>query len=379
MHNADIKNAPDPGGLLDNPDRAALRALAHRMLDDAFDGLETVAEGPVWRKMPDEARAAWKAKLPEAPTPAEEIYQHYQTFVAPYTVGNRHPRFLGWVHGQGAEIGALADMLAGFLNVNCGGRDHAAILVERQVIAWAADMLGFPPDASGLLLSGSSMANFAAVLVARCAAIGREVREGGVGGLGLVGYAAASAHMCLPRGFDMAGLGSSALRLIPTDADGRMRCDLLRARIAADRAAGLRPFMVAATAGSVDIGAIDDINEIAGICAAEKLWMHVDAAFGALAMLSPRLRPLLAGMERADSVAFDFHKWAQVPYDAGCLIVRDAIAHQAAFAQPADYLARTPRGLAAAHPWPVDLGPELSRSFRALKVWMTLATYTRLR
>ena len=361
---------------LDPQDWSSLRALGHRMLDDMFDQLDTVGEGPVWRKMPQPVRDALQGlPLPHVPSPPGEVYDRFQRLIAPYTAGNRHGRFLGWVHGGGNAVGALADMLAGFLNANCGGRDHAPILVERQVIAWAAEMLGFPPDASGLLLSGSSMANFAAILVARVAAMGAELRETGVSGLGLVGYAAQGAHMCLARGFDMAGIGEASLRLIGTDAAGRMRPDLLRARIAADRAAGLRPFIVAGTAGSVDIGALDDLSALADICAAEKIWLHVDAAFGALAMLSPRLRPLLTGIERADSVAFDFHKWAQMPYDAGCLMVRDAEAHRATFAHPAAYLARVSHGLSACQPWPVDLGPELSRSFRALKVWMTLATY----
>jgi aromatic-L-amino-acid/L-tryptophan decarboxylase len=361
---------------LDPQDWSSLRALGHRMLDDMFDSLDTVGDGPVWRKMPPRVREALQGKpLPHDPSSPGEVYDQFQHLIAPYTAGNRHGRFLGWVHGGGNAVGALGEMLAGFLNANCGGRDHAPILVERQVIAWAAEMLGFPDDASGVLLTGSSMANFAAILVARVAGVGADIRENGVSGLGLVGYAAQGAHMCLARGFDMAGIGEASLRLIDTDAAGRMRPDLLRERIVADRAAGLRPFMVAGTAGSVDIGALDDLSALADICAAEKLWLHVDAAFGALAMLSPRLRPRLNGMERADSVAFDFHKWAQMPYDAGCLMVRDAEAHRAAFAHPAAYLARATHGLSACQPWPVDLGPELSRGFRALKVWMTLATY----
>jgi aromatic-L-amino-acid/L-tryptophan decarboxylase len=361
---------------LDPQDWSGLRALGHRMLDDMFDQLEEAQEGPVWRKMPQAVRDALQdVGLPHAPSPPAEVYERFQRLVAPYTAGNRHGRFLGWVHGGGNAVGGLAEMLAGFLNANCGGRDHAPIMVERQVIAWAAEMLGFPVDSSGILLSGSSMANFAAILVARVAALGEDVRQDGVAASRLVGYAAQGAHMCLARGFDMAGLGESALRLIGTDAAGRIRPDLLRERIAADRADGLLPFFVAGAAGSVDIGAVDDLQTLADICAAEQIWLHVDGAFGAIAMLSPRLQPLLRGIELADSVAFDFHKWAQVPYDAGCLMVRDASAHRAAFAHPAAYLARTSHGLTASQPWPVDLGPELSRGFRALKVWMTLSTY----
>jgi glutamate/tyrosine decarboxylase-like PLP-dependent enzyme len=191
----------------------------------------------------------------------------------------------------------------------------------------------------------------------------------------LTGYASAAVHLCVSRAFDMAGLGSESLRLVPCDAAGAIKLTDLRTRIAADRSAGCKPFLVVGTAGSVDTGAIDDLRGLADICAAEELWFHVDGAFGAVAMLSPALRPLFAGMERADSVGFDFHKWAQVPYDAGCIVVRSAAAQRAAFAPQAAYLRRATRGLAAGEPWPVDLGPELSRGFRALKVWMTLKTY----
>src|SRR5262249_37631251 len=144
---------------------------------------------------------------------------------------------------------------------------------------------------------------------------------------------------------------------------------------AADRAAGLQPFFVGATAGTVDVGAIDDLDALADICAAEGIWFHVDAAFAAPACLSPKLRPLLRGIERADSLAFDFHKLGQVPYDAGCILVREEAHLLATFASPAAYLRRETRGLAGGYPWPCDLGPDLSRGFRALKVWMTLKAY----
>ena len=145
--------------------------------------------------------------------------------------------------------------------------------------------------------------------------------------------------------------------------------------MARDRAAGLTPFLVAATAGSVDTGAIDPLDAVADLCAEQRLWFHVDGAFGALAALSPTIRPRLRGLERADSLAFDFHKWAQVPYDAGCILVRDGRAQADAFAQTLAYLSREDRGAAANAPWPCDLGPDLSRGFRALKIWMTIAAY----
>ncbi|MFT9258685.1 MAG: pyridoxal-dependent decarboxylase, partial [Acetobacter sp.] len=198
------------------------------------------------------------------------------------------------------------------------------------------------------------------------------LRQGGVGGRRLVGYAASTAHGCVARAFDMAGLGTQALRRVPTGPDHRMDMAALRRMLAEDRATGAEPFMVIGTAGTVDTGSVDPLDELADLAEAEKLWFHVDGAFGALARLSPEHAPLVRGMERADSLAFDFHKWAQVPYDAGCVLVRDPGAQAAAFAQTLDYLAREDRGLAAHAPWFCDLGPDLSRGFRALKVWFAL-------
>jgi glutamate/tyrosine decarboxylase-like PLP-dependent enzyme len=363
------------GVSLDPEDWSDLRALGHRMLDDMFDDLAGLRDGPVWQPMPEQVRDGFAAPLPRAGRDPAAVYETYRRLIAPYGVGNRHPAFLGWVHGGGTAIGMLAELLAGGLNANCGGRDHAPIACERQVVRWAAEMLGLPAESSGLVVSGTSTANLIAVLVARTAALGAHVRRAGVREARLTAYASTAAHLCVARALDMAGLGSDALRLLPCDASGRLDLEALEGAIVSDRAAGLMPFLVIGTAGSVDIGATDDLAALARCCARHRLWFHVDAAFGAIAMLSPALRPLFAGMERADSVAFDFHKWAQVPYDAGCIVVRDAAAQRAAFARDATYLSRHARGLAAGEPWPVDLGPELSRGFRALKVWMTLSVH----
>ncbi len=173
----------------------------------------------------------------------------------------------------------------------------------------------------------------------------------------------------------MSGVGSDALRLIATDARHRINIEALEQAIQQDREAGLTPFLVVGSAGTVDTGAIDDLAALADLCQREKIWFHVDGAYGALAMLAPDLAPKLAGIERADSLAFDFHKWGQVPYDAGYIMVRDGQLHKSAFSSPAPYLRRVNRGLAANSPWPCDFGPDLSRSFRALKTWLTLKVY----
>jgi glutamate/tyrosine decarboxylase-like PLP-dependent enzyme len=364
-----------PSGTLDPQDWQATRALGHRMLDEMIDWLSTARERPVWQQMPAEARAAFRAPLPAQGMEMAEIYEDFRRLILPYSSANEHPRMMGWVNGGGSAAGILAELLTAVFNVNCGGRDHAAIEVERQVIAWAAEMVGMPARTSGVLLAGSSMANMVAVLVARRAALGEGVRSGGVMSAPLTAYASVAAHGCVPRAMDMAGLGSDAVRAIPADENHRMRLDLLQDAIAADRAAAKIPFLVVGTAGTVDCGAIDDLAGVAEIAAREKIWFHVDGAFGATAALSDQYRPLLRGIEHADSLAFDFHKWAQVPYDAGCVLVRDPDVHIATFAQSLAYLTQEARGLAGNPPWPRDLGPDLSREFRALKIWMTLKAY----
>nr|WP_294502613.1 pyridoxal-dependent decarboxylase [uncultured Rhodopila sp.] len=360
---------------LDPADWTGLRALGHRMLDDMVDHLETLRDRPVWQPMPAALRERLRQPLPRGPSTAEAVYKDFQSLVQPYAVGNLHPGFMGWVQGGGNPVAMLAELLAAGLNANLGGRDQAPIEVERQVIAWVAEMLGFPAEASGVLVTGSSIANLIGILVGRSACLGPEVRETGVGGSRLVAYASAAAHGCLPQAMDIAGFGREALRMIPFDSSGRMRIDVLTRRIAQDRASGMRPFLVAGTAGTVDTGAVDDLAALADIAARENLWFHVDGAFGATALLAPALRPKLAGIERADSVAFDFHKWAQVQYDAGCIVVRDGARQLATFSAEAAYLRREQRGLAGGGIWPCDLGPDLSRGFRALKVWMTLSVY----
>jgi len=259
----------------------------------------------------------------------------------------------------------LAEMLAAGLNANLGGRDHIPIEVERQITEWVRQMFGFPAGASGLFVTGTSMANLIAVLVARTAALGRNVRRAGVKkrGAKLRGYTSAAAHGCIAQAMDLVGLGIDALRLIPVDALQRIDVGALRKAIAEDRAAGLEPFLVVGSAGTVDVGAIDDLNAVGSLCRKENLWFHVDGAYGALAVLSSELAPRLAGIQDADSIAFDFHKWAQVPYDAGFILVRDREQHRDTFASPAAYLRRETRGLAAGAHWPCDYGPDLSRGF----------------
>ena len=362
---------------LDPEDWQAFRAASHDALDRMIDFLQTVCERPVWREAPADVRRRFQSGLPRGARDFVDVLDDFEANIKPYAVGNPHPLFMGWVHGAGTPVGMIAEMLAAGLNANCGGRNHIGIDVERQIARWAAELFAFPPSASGLFVTGSSAANFLGLLVARDAAKGHGVRRIGLSASGgqLVAYASAEAHGCVAQAMELAGVGSAYLRAIPVDSSAAIHTDLLEMAISADRDAGLSPFLIVGTAGTVNTGAIDSLTDLSAIARKYRLWFHIDGAFGAMAALSGALRPKLAGIELADSIALDFHKWAHVPYDAGFFLVRDGQMHRAAFASAAAYLQRATRGLAAGEIWPCDLGPDLSRGFRALKTWFTFQVH----
>ncbi|WP_075792287.1 pyridoxal phosphate-dependent decarboxylase family protein [Massilia putida] len=368
--------ADGPDATLDPDDWKDIRVLGHRMLDDMFDHLEGIRARPVWQQMPDAARDSLRSPMPRGPGSLADAYRSLQDNVIPYTVGNPHPGFMGWVHGAGTPVGMLAEMIAGALNANVGGRNQAPVEVEHQVSSWMTSLFGFPAGACGVFVTGTSIANFMGVVVARTHALGRDVRAHGLAAhAGLRAYASTEAHGCIAKAMDMAGFGTEALRCVRVDAAGRMDLLDLAAQVAADRANGLRPFLVVASAGTVNTGAIDPLAALADFAREHALWLHVDGAYAALGMLAPDVAPLLDGIARADSIAFDFHKWGQVPYDAGYFMARDGDRMLDAFAAPAAYLQRAGRGLAAGAAWPCDVGPDLSRGFRALKTWLTFQVY----
>jgi len=341
------------------------------MLDDALDYIEHVRRRPVWKPIPGETRARFRDPVPRVPSDLAEVHGRFLNDILPYATGNTHPGFMGWVHGGGTPVGMLAEMLAAGLNANLGGRDHIPIEVERQIVRWMQTIFGFPESATGLFVTGTSMANLIGVLIARDVALGFEVRCAGVAAdpRRLTAYASAAAHTCIARAMDFSGIGSDGLRLVPAPPGRGMDLAELGKAIEADRRAGFTPFLLVGTAGTVDTGAIDDLGALADLSRREHLWFHVDGACGALAILAPDLAPRLQGIGRADSLAFDFHKWGQVPYDAGFVLVRDGLLHRNTFATSAAYLRREERGLAGGSFWPFDFGPDLSRSFRALKTW----------
>ena len=369
--------SPAENNTLDPSNWPGFRTQAHRMLDDILDYVENIRERPVWQPIPDEVRSRFGSDLPQAPSDLAAVHREFMRDILPFTTGNVHPGFMGWVHGGGTPVGMLAEMLAAGLNANLGGRNHVPIEVERQIVRWMQRIFGFPESATGLFVTGTSTANLIGVLIARDTELGFEVRRAGVAGSSkrLAAYTSVAAHICIGKAMDISGIGSDALRLIPVDGCHRIDPDALQKALDADRCAGLTPFLVVGTAGTVDTGAIDNLDALAGICHRERLWFHVDGAYGALAILAPDLAPRLKGIERADWLAFDFHKWGHVPYDAGFILVRDGVLHRKTFAASPPYLRKELRGLAAGAPWPCDYGPDLSRGFRALKTWFTLKVY----
>jgi glutamate/tyrosine decarboxylase-like PLP-dependent enzyme len=354
-----------------------VRRIGRLAADAIAEHRARLEERPVFGKI-GAAAPLFEGPAPEEGAPFEETLDFVREHVLPFPMGNSHPRFYGFINATADPIGVVADSLAAAMNPNCWGGDHAAIHVEKQVISWIAAAVGFPADAEGLLVSGGSMANFTALAAARRAMTPGNVREDGLAGADrpvLTVYASDQVHACVDKAVDLLGIGTSHLHKLPTDDRFRMRPEDLERAIADDRAAGLVPAIVVGNAGTVNTGAIDPLGEIADICAREGLWFHVDGAYGAMATLSKELAPLFSGIERADSIAADPHKWLYVPYEAGATLVREPGRLGATFRKFPEYLASDPESPFPGPAWFAERGVELSRGFKALKVWMGWKTH----
>jgi aromatic-L-amino-acid/L-tryptophan decarboxylase len=358
---------------LDPDDWSEARAVAHRMVDDAVAHLSEVRQRTVWQPLPEETKQHFKTGAPQHPTPLAEVYDGLRDTLMRYPMGNVHPRFFAWYMGSSNFTGALADFLAAVDGSNLGGGDTAAAMTDIQVVDWLRELMGFPEGSGGTLTSGGSMANLVGLTVARNAMAGVDVRSEGVTNLPkpLRYYASDQVHSAHQKSVEMLGLGSKALRLVPTDAEFRMDVAALARLIAEDRAAGLQPACVIATAGTTNTGSIDNLVAIGALCRREGVWFHVDGCIGAFLRLAPASRGLVEGIELADSLALDPHKWLQTPFDCGCALVRDGKRQFDTFTLHGDYLQVTTRGILAG-PFMADYGFELSRGFRALKLWMSL-------
>lgn len=350
-----------------------LRRAARSAADLAADHLAAVPDAPVWRPVPDADRA-WLAEqpLPAAGRPLEDLLGDVRAHVLPYPMGNGHPRFFGWVNSPPSPAGVLVAPLAAAMNPSCAGGDHAGVLLERTAVRWLAELVGFPHrPGAGLLTSGASMATVIALATARQWAgrrQGWDVRETGLyEQRPLAVYLSAEGHSCLRKAAELLGLGSRHLRTVPVDGAFRMDTAALRRLIAADEEAGVRPFFVAASAGTVNTGAVDPLEDVAAVAREHGLWFHIDGAYGALGVLAD---PGYSGLELADSLVLDPHKWLGVPVDCGCVLVRDAAGPREAFSLVPSYLRDDGAGELG---WLSEYGPEQTRPFRALRVWATIA------
>ena len=363
---------------LDPDDWEALRKLGHRVFDDMIEYLQTVSDKPAWQPLPAETKAIFAESVPREGSPQDEVYAQIRDHILPYPTGNIHPRFWSWVGGTGTPAQLIADLVASAMNsAGLGFDEVSSTYVEIQVLNWLKQLLGYPDNASGLLVSGGSMANLVGLAVARTHAAPYNVRKTGVDTVNhprLIYYASTETHSSVRKAIELLGLGEESLNLIPVRDDFTIDIDALRVAIQNDREQGKLPACIVANAGTVNTAAIDSLNDIADIAEEENLWVHADAAFGGFAKLAPKYAHLVEGLERADSLAFDLHKWMYVQYDCGCVLIRSEQLHKNTFSVTPSYLRQFDRGLASGPLNFSEYGVQLSRSFKSLRAWTSLKT-----
>ncbi len=353
-----------------------IRRVGYRVADMIAEHLTALPEEPVFRPVPPElASEGLSSEPPESGEDADDVLDAFAQDVEPFPFGNGHPRFYGWVNSPPVVLSIFAEALAAAMNPSCAGGNHAAVYVERAVINWFKKIVGFPEQSMGLLVSGGSMAALTALAVARQVKCGFDVRAHGVQGAParMTFYRSGEGHGCHQKAIELLGIGHENFRSVEHDRALRMKPAALAAAIVADRGQGNVPVAVIASAGTVNTGAIDPLDEIADVCAEQNVWLHVDGAYGAPAILTQAYGSKLAALGRADSLALDPHKWLYVPVEAGLVLVRDAEAMRSTFSLVPPYL-RTDGKLEGVGglPWFSEFGFQQTRGFRALKVWMAL-------
>jgi len=353
-----------------------IRRIGQIVVDLIAEHLTSVPDGPVFCPVPAAlVNRFLSTPLPIAGAAPDDILREFRESIAPYPFGNGHPRFWGWVNSPPAVMGVFAEALAAAMNPSCAGGNHAAIYVERQVINWLAELIGFPASAMGLLVSGGSMATLTGLAVARHVRCGVDIRAHGLqrASRAFGFYMSSEAHSCARKAIELLGFGSSSIRTVDTTDDYCMDVNALEAAMVRDVSEGIRPVAVVATAGTTNTGAVDNLAAIRDLCTRHDVWMHVDAAYGGPAILAEEYREALKPISSADSVALDPHKWMFVPVEAGFVIVRDGEAMRDAFSLVPPYIrsAGSSTGVYGL-PWFSEYGFQQTRGFRALKVWMTL-------
>ena len=366
---------------VDDLDPDEFRELGYRTVDLIADYNETIEEIPVYVQAdPEQIAVAFEETLPEEGEDPEAILDTVEESVIPYATHNSSPRYFGFVMGSGTPLGPLADAIAATINMNVGGWHPApsATEVERRCIRWLAEAIGYPSDTGGLLTSGGTMANFTAIMAALREQTAYETADSGLQGSNQPRYTLYmvdhEGHSSVVRAADMLNLGRDAVRRVPSHDDFTMDVAALEQMLKADKEDGDVPFCVIGQAGSINVSAIDPLDELADVCAEQNLWFHVDGACGAVGAMVPEFRSRYEGMERAESVTLDPHKWLFIPYECGGVLVRDQEVLAKTFAMDASYL----RGSIAEVPEEFDyyeFGPQMSRGFRALKLWMSLKYY----
>ncbi len=366
---------------LDPENWDAMRKLGHEMIDDLFDYWEGIRDEKIWKPIPAEAKALFNQPIPETGQSPEAVYQDFKQFVFPYNKGNVHPRFFAWIQGTGTPLGVLADLLASGMNPNVAIGEHAAMYVDLQVVNWCKELMNFPAEGSGILVSGGSMANITALTVARNSFGEEKIRRKGLKGASaqLVLYCSTETHSCIQKAAEIIGLGTDAVRKIGVNERYELKVEELESQIQEDLRAGFLPFCIVATSGTVNTGAIDPMDDLLALARKYGMWFHVDGAYGALAKLDPQYAPRLKAIEEADSLAFDLHKWLYVPYEVGCTLIRNADKHRESFAVTPNYLLQESRGLSGGLESINNYGFELSRGFKALKIWMSLKEHGRFK